>query len=94
MNPYRRDYLSAISKSFQLVKLARYIVNSVSILYRQIKYPRMSKKLDREFEARRNRKLGEYPYLILYCRYEKLRKNGKVRNVATLSTVGGDTNLW
>ena len=54
---------------------------------------RTTKMLNEQIEARRNRKLGEYPYLILYCQYEKLRQNGKVRNVATLTTVGGDNNL-
>ena len=48
------------------------------------------KKLDAEFEAWRNRELGEYPYLVLDARYEKLRQNGKVTKVAVLSAIGID----
>ena len=49
-----------------------------------------TKKLDAEFEAWRNRTLGEYPYLLIDARYEKLRQNGEVNSVAVLTAVGVD----
>ncbi len=49
-----------------------------------------NKKLDEGFEPWRNRDLGDFPYLILDARYEKLRVTGIVRDVAVLSAVGID----
>ena len=49
-----------------------------------------TKKLGADFETWRTRALGEYPYLILDARYEKVRQNGKVNSVAVLSAIGID----
>lgn len=44
--------------------------------------------LDDEIEAWRNRELGEYRYLILDARYEKVRHGGSVLDCAVLLAVG------
>jgi transposase-like protein len=49
---------------------------------------RASQLLDEELEKWRNRPLGEFPYLILDARYEKLRHGGSVISVALLVAVG------
>lgn len=49
---------------------------------------RAAKLLDEELKAWRNRTLGETRYLILDARYEKMRHNGVVRDVAVLSAIG------
>jgi transposase-like protein len=49
---------------------------------------RATATLDEELDAWRNRPLGEVPYLILDARYEKVRHNGVVIDVALLSAVG------
>ena len=51
---------------------------------------RASKLLDEELEAWRTRQLGEYPYVILDARYEKVRFSGQVRSCALLYAVGID----
>jgi len=43
---------------------------------------RVTKELDEEIEKWRNRPLGEYPYLILDARYEKVRHGVSVLNSA------------
>ena len=52
---------------------------------------RISKILDEELEKFRNRPLGEYPYVILDARYEKVRYEGMVRDLAVLIAVGINT---
>lgn len=49
---------------------------------------RATKLLDEELENWRNRPLGEIAYLILDARYEKVRLDGIVRDVAVLSAIG------
>ncbi len=49
---------------------------------------RAAKLLDEELEAWRQRALGECPYLYLDARYEKVRIEGVVRDVAVLSAIG------
>ena len=49
---------------------------------------RAAKLLDEELERWRTRPLGEIKYLILDARYEKMRYDGAVRDVAVLSAVG------
>lgn len=49
---------------------------------------RAAKLLDEELESWRNRPLGEVKYLILDARYEKMRHEGIVRDVAVLSAIG------
>lgn len=49
---------------------------------------RAAKLLDEELESWRNRPLGEVKYLILDARYEKMRHDGIVRDVAVLSAIG------
>lgn len=49
---------------------------------------RATKLLDDELSAWRNRALGETRYLIVDARYEKVRLNGVVRDVAVLSAIG------
>ena len=49
---------------------------------------RAAKMLDEELEAWRNRPLGENRYLFLDARYEKVRIDGVVRDVAVLSAIG------
>jgi putative transposase len=45
-------------------------------------------QLDETLEAWRNRPLGEFPYVFLGARYEKVRQNGQVRDAAILIAVG------
>ena len=49
---------------------------------------RAAKVLDEELQAWRERELGEFPYLQLDARYEKVRIQGVVRSAAVLSAVG------
>ena len=49
---------------------------------------RAVQELDAELERWRNRPLGATPYLILDARYEKVRVDGVVRDVAVLTAVG------
>ncbi|MCP4210527.1 MAG: IS256 family transposase [Halieaceae bacterium] len=49
---------------------------------------RATKLLDEELEAWRNRPLGQISYLFIDARYEKMRHNGVVRDVAVLSAIG------
>lgn len=51
---------------------------------------RAAKLLDEELESWRNRPLGEYPFLILDARYEKVRHGGQVRSIALLCAIGVD----
>jgi putative transposase len=44
--------------------------------------------LDENLEAWRNRPLGEFPYVFLDARYEKVRQDGQVRDAAILIAVG------
>jgi len=44
--------------------------------------------LDEEIEAWRNRELGEYRYVILDARYEKVRHGGRVLDCAVLLAIG------
>jgi len=49
-----------------------------------------AKILDEEIEARRNRLLGKYQYLILDARYENVRQSGSVASCAVLVAIGID----
>jgi transposase-like protein len=49
---------------------------------------RAAKSLDDELEAWRSRPIGEIRYLILDARYEKVRIDGAVRDVAVLIGIG------
>jgi transposase-like protein len=49
-----------------------------------------AKLLDETLEAWRNRPLGEFPYLFLDARYEKVRQAGQVRDAAILFAIGVD----
>ena len=49
---------------------------------------RAAAELDEILDEWRNRQLGEYPYLILDARYEKVREGGKVLDCAVLIAVG------
>jgi transposase-like protein len=49
---------------------------------------RAASQLDEVLEAWRNRPLGEYVYLYLDARYEKVRLDGQVRNAALLIAAG------
>jgi transposase-like protein len=49
---------------------------------------RVSKLLDQELEKWRNRKLGQYPYLVLDAHYEKVRMNGTVTSCAVFTAIG------
>ena len=51
---------------------------------------RAAAQLDEELEAWRSRKLGEYRYLLLDARYEKVRHGGQVVSCALLYAVGVD----
>ncbi len=53
---------------------------------------RASKMLDEELEKWRNRKLGEYPYLILDAHYEKVRISGSVQSCAVFTAIGINTD--
>ena len=49
---------------------------------------RATAQLDEVLEAWRNRSLGEYVYLYLDARYEKVRQDGQVRDAAVLIAAG------
>ena len=49
---------------------------------------RAAKDLDQILEQWRNRPLGAYPYVYLDARYEKVRHNGSVVDVAVLVAIG------
>lgn len=49
---------------------------------------RAAKELDQILEQWRNRPLGAYPYVYLDARYEKVRHNGSVVDVAVLVAIG------
>jgi putative transposase len=49
---------------------------------------RAAAMLDEELQAWRNRPLGEFPYLILDARYEKIRHGGSVVSCAVLAAIG------
>jgi len=49
---------------------------------------RAAKILDEELNNWRNRKLGEYRYLILDAHYEKVRQNGSVQSCAVFTAIG------
>lgn len=53
---------------------------------------RAAKILDEELDRWRNRKLGEYPYLILDAHYEKVRMNGSVQSCAVFTAIGINTD--
>jgi transposase-like protein len=44
--------------------------------------------LDATLESWRNRSLGEFPYVFLDARYEKVRQDGQIRDAAILFAVG------
>lgn len=50
-----------------------------------------AKLLDEELEKWRNRELGDFPYLILDARYEKVRHGGAVIDCAVLVAIGVST---
>lgn len=49
---------------------------------------RLSKTLDEELEKFRNRPLGRMLYVYLDARYEKVRENGSVRDLAVFTAIG------
>lgn len=49
---------------------------------------RLSKTLDEELEKFRNRPLGKMLYVYLDARYEKVRENGSVRDLAIFTAIG------
>lgn len=51
---------------------------------------RVSALLDEELEAWRNRPLGEYRYVLVDARYEKVRHGGRIVSCALLYAVGID----
>jgi transposase-like protein len=51
---------------------------------------RAAKLLDETLEDWRNGPLGEFPYVFLDARYEKVRQSGQVREAAILFAVGVD----
>lgn len=57
-----------------------------------VQVSRAAEMLDEQLAKWRNRPLGEYPYLMLDAHYEKVRKNGCVRDCAILTAVGINTD--
>ena len=53
---------------------------------------RATKLLDEEFAKWRNRELGEYEYLYLDARYEKVRNAGSVVDLAVVTAIGISTS--
>jgi putative transposase len=49
-------------------------------------------QLDTELQAWRDRPLGQFPYLVLDARYEKVRQNGQVLDCAVLMALGIGAN--
>jgi putative transposase len=56
-----------------------------------VQVSRAAAALDEQLGKWRNRPLGEYPYLMLDAHYEKVRKNGCVRDCAIFTAVGINT---
>lgn len=52
---------------------------------------RLTKTLDEELEQFRNRPLGKMLYVYLDARYEKVRENGSVRDLAIFTAIGINT---
>lgn len=48
----------------------------------------ISKQLDSKLEEFRQRPLGEFPFIILNARYEKVRHTGSVQDLAVLIAIG------
>jgi putative transposase len=53
-----------------------------------VQVSRAAQMLDEQLSKWRNRPLGEYPYIMLDAHYEKVRKNGCVRDCAIFTAVG------
>jgi transposase-like protein len=51
---------------------------------------RLTKELDEEMEAFRNRPLGAYEYIYLDARYEKVRHGGMIQDMAILTAIGAN----
>ena len=49
---------------------------------------RVAGMLDEELEEFRSRELGEYPIVYLDAHYEKVRRGGRVQDVAILKAIG------
>jgi transposase-like protein len=49
---------------------------------------RLSAELDSELDGFRNRPLGAYPYVFLDAQYQKVRRDGAVRDLAVLIAIG------
>ena len=49
---------------------------------------RLSAELDGELDAFRNRPLGAYPYVFVDAQYQKVRRDGAIRDLAVLIAVG------
>ena len=46
-----------------------------------------TKMLNEQIKVWRNRELGEYSFLVPYARYQRMRHNGVVRNVAVIFAI-------
>jgi len=53
---------------------------------------RIAQEMDKELEVFRNRKLGEFPYMMLDARYEKIRHGGQIIDMAILIAIGINRN--
>lgn len=49
---------------------------------------RLSAELDGELDRFRNRPLGTYPYVFLDAQYQKVRRDGAIRDLAVLIAIG------
>lgn len=49
---------------------------------------RLSAELDGELDGFRNRPLGAYPYVFLDAQYQKVRRDGAIRDLAVLIAIG------
>jgi len=103
---FRPQTLDAATRSEQALKLAVAEMYLQGVSTRKVKriteelcglelssttVSRLTQTLDEELEAFRTRELGEYRYMLLDARYEKVRYCGQVRDLAVLIAIGINT---
>jgi putative transposase len=84
-------YVQGVSTR-KVTAILEQLAGTLSISSTQVSHA--AAQLDEQLEGWRNRSLKEvaYPYLILDARYEKVRREGVVRDAAVLSAIGIDQN--
>ncbi len=81
----RKGYANGFKPKTVDTRMGRMIVDVPQV-------SRASEILDEELDKWRNRRLGEYPYIILDAHYEKVRINGSVQSCAVFTAIGINTD--